>query len=1089
MTTKAGKGEAGKAARQPRVLSEGARYVPPSLPLPLLARPRLLERIAGARRHRLTLVHADAGYGKTTLLVEFADLLRAGGYHGAWLTLHRSDEDPLVLIADLVGAVRRDAPDFGTRITTMLQRSRRLDRQLGKLAALLAEQLARIGEIVLLLDDHAQLRGDAEHAQFVNDLVELLPASAHVVFAMRRTPQLPGLSRWRLHGEVLDMSAAELAFSREEAAHLLREEFRLDLPEHVIDTIYARTGGWPAGLRLAAAFVRERGWTDLAEFKGSGAELYEYFNAEVLARHSPRTTDLLMRWSLLDRVEEETARMIVGDEARNLLDELENAGLVQRDAEAGGYRFQPLFGEFLRTRAREVLAPTEIVELHRGYAERALERGHSDQAIYHLQQAGDYKRAASLVREQAEALLSASEVTTLQRWLDGFPPGVERRLPWVLLMRGVLHRIRGDYERALALYKQAEEQFRRAHDLAGLARALIWSGQALRYLRRPKEALEHVREGLGCLGEGASLQGAWALHVLGGCYADIGDTQAASDAYLRADYLFGLLGHLPGQLTEAHAIAQLHLELGDLDEAQRNYLRALTLQQTTGDVNILCWTQAGLVDVRARRGDLAEAPETLASALELAKGSGFRVAQAAIWASTAYVRGLSGDFGGAEDAYRTGVELCRMQGDDGILLRLHTDAAELRALRGDVAAAREALRSAEAIVGLGDIPLAAARVGIARGAVLEAEGQATGAYAAYRAAAERARSVGARYAETKAMILGSRLDAEGQRADRELERAFAAVTKEAYRDLFLPRPGLVAWLRSRVPNLALAPADAETLTALLSPQPAPIARAERVASRADTLQVCLLGSFEVRMGGVRISDRAWRTSKAKELFALLLIESGRAHPRDELIELLWPDSDAASGAANLTFTIHALRLALSSVGVRDAELLVHRPDGSLQITLPVKDVDLDLFQLALRRGHDAKRAGRAEEAAQHLRAAVAVHRGELLLDLESTWIQERRRDVARQFAGGARQLADLELAAGNAAAATRPLQRLIEREPYDEEAHRTLMRAYAESGDADMAVRHYQTLATLLRRDLQTEPQPETQELYVRLRNSLGRST
>ncbi|HKW77559.1 MAG TPA: tetratricopeptide repeat protein, partial [Candidatus Limnocylindria bacterium] len=635
-----------------------------------------------ADHHRLTLVHADAGYGKTTLLVQYADLRRASGKRAGWLTLHRSDDDPLVLTGDLVAAARRDVPDFGAKVLSTLQRSRRLDRQLSTIAALLAEELGRAGDIVVLLDDFAQLKGGAEFSQFVNDLVEALPANAHIVLAQRRTAPLPGLSRWRLHGEVLDLSAAELAFTREEAATLLRQEFRVELPEHAIDTIYARTGGWPAGLRLAAAFVLERGWSDLAEFRGSGSELYEYFNAEVLSRRSSRTTDLLMRWSLLDRVEEQTARMLVGREAREMLSELENAGLVQRDAELGGYRFQPLFGEFLRTRAREVLAPSEIVELHRSVAQAALERGSPDQAIYHLQQAGDFKRAATVVRDQAERLLEASEVTTLQRWLDGFPPGVERRLPYVLLMRGVLHRIRGDYERALSLYSQAEEQFRRAHDVAGLARTLIWAGQVLRYLRRPREALERVREGLGCLGEGASLQGAWAMHVLGGCYADLGDTQSAVEAYLRADYLFGLLGHVPGQLTEAHAIAQLHAELGDLEEAQRGYLRALSLQQTTGDVNILCWTQAGLVDVRARRGDVTEAEESLRGALDLAASSAFRVAQAAISASLSYAQALLGEYSASEESYRAGVELCRTQGDDGILLRLHTEAAEMRALRG-----------------------------------------------------------------------------------------------------------------------------------------------------------------------------------------------------------------------------------------------------------------------------------------------------------------------------------------------------------------------------------------------------------------------
>ncbi|MGH2500159.1 MAG: tetratricopeptide repeat protein, partial [Candidatus Limnocylindria bacterium] len=659
--------------------------------------PRLLDRVAGAARHRLTLLHADAGYGKTTLLVQYADLLRASGKRAAWLTLHRTDEDPLVLVTDLIGAARRELPDFGARILTTLQRSRRLEQRLGRLAEACAEELRGAGELVFLIDDHWQLRPNAHLVGFANDLLEALPANAHIVLALREILPLPGLPRWRLSGDVLDLSAAQLAFTRDEAAALLRGEFGLDLPDHAIDTLYERTGGWPAGLRIAAAFVRERGWADLRDFRGTAAQLYEYFDREVLGRRSRRATDLLLRWSLLDRVEEESARLIIGHEARSVIETLERAGLMQRDAQAGGYRFQPLFSEFLRARAREMLPAADIVDLHRRFAESAIESGSNDQAVYHLQQAGDYHRAAGLVKDRGEELLASSEVTTLQRWLDGFPPGVERRLPWVILMRGVLHRVRGDYERAHALYGTAEEEFRRAKDTAGLARALVWSAQALRYLRRPREALERVREGLACLGEGASLQAAWALHVLGGCYQDVGEMSAAIDAYVRADRLFGLVGHAPGQLTEAHAIAQLHHTLGNLDEAQRNYLRALNLQQTTGDVNILCWTQGGLVDLRVRRGDLSDASDTLAQAREMARANGLGLSEAAICSTSMVVSELAGDVEARERAYRDGLDASVGQGDTTFLLRLHLFAAELRALRGDLAGAQDALRAAEAV--------------------------------------------------------------------------------------------------------------------------------------------------------------------------------------------------------------------------------------------------------------------------------------------------------------------------------------------------------------------------------------------------------
>src|SRR5438094_963884 len=373
----------------------------------------------------------------------------------------RGDEDPLVLFADLVGALRRDTAAFGEQLTSFLDQGSRLERRLGQLAQALADELAPLGELIFFLDDHPGVRGGAPLAAFGNELLELLPENAHLVLATRRTPQLGGLPRWRLGGSALDISAAELAFTRSEAVELLRREFALDLPEHAIDAMYSRTGGWPAGLRLAAAFVSERGWQQLGEFQGGGAELYAYFNSEVLRRGSRRDQNTILRWSLLDRIEDDV-EVTAGGASRELLASLEQAGLVVRDSADAGHRFQPLYAEFLRSRARELLPAAEIVELHRGHAERAAARGDVDRAIHHFQQAGDHRRAAQLVRDHGERALQGSEVATLQRWLDGFPPGAERRLPWVILLRGLLHRVRGDYERALANYGDAAAELRRA---------------------------------------------------------------------------------------------------------------------------------------------------------------------------------------------------------------------------------------------------------------------------------------------------------------------------------------------------------------------------------------------------------------------------------------------------------------------------------------------------------------------------------------------------------------------------------------------------------------------------------------------------
>ena len=1029
-------------------------------------------------------MHAAAGYGKTTLLAQHADLLRASGRRMAWLTLQRGDEDPLVLFTDLVGALRRDDAEFGEQLLASLERGRRLERRLPQLAQALADELAPLGDLVFFVDDHPSVQGGAPLASFGSELVELLPDNAHLVLATRRTPQLGGLPRWRLAGSVLDISAAELAFTRSEAIELLRGEFGLDLPEHAIDAIYGRTGGWPAGLRLAAAFVRERGWRELGEFRGSGAELYAYFNSEVLGRGSREDQDTLLRWSLLERLEEDVS-VSAGGASRELVASLEAAGLVVRDGAAGaGHRFQPLFAEFLRARARELLPAAEIVELHRGHAERAAARGDVDRAIHHFQQAGDHRRAAQLVRDNGERALQGSEVATLQRWLDGFPPGIERRLPWVLLLRGLVHRVHGDYERALAHYRDAADQLRRARDEEGLARALTWSAQALRYLRRPREALAQARDAQELIGEGASSQAAWIWHLIGGCHADLGELEQATTAHLKSEAMFSLLSDRTGELAEALALAQLHHLLGELDIAQRTYLRALALQQKSADVTALCWAEAGLVDVRTRRGDTAEALDTLRQTLEIASANDLRLAQAAMCATLMTVHSLTAERGAVEEVYRAGVELSRDQGDDRIIAELHATAAELRALRGEATSGHDALRAAEAIAASSSGPVAGIRAAIARGAILEAEGDRDGAFKAYGEARASAGAIGARYLEVKAILLATAV------ADWVVEAtkpALRAVAAERYRDFLLLRPALAEALRQRLPDLEIPPDETRSLALLLQPAPVVPAAAQGVPSAAaESIQAFMLGPFELRASGTRISDRGWRTSKAKELFALMLLDRQQAIARDDLVAQLWPETDAASALSNFHFTLHALRKALASAGASEATSVV-RTDAGYRLALPLSiHVDLEVFRRSLRRGREARDAGRSREAVQHLRAAVAVHRGEFLADLSAPWIDRHREETNRQLVAAAKELATLELEWKEPREAVRPLEKLLQREPYDEEAHRLLMRAHHESGDAALAMRHYQALEAMLRRDLGAEPEAATRELYQRIKRSGG---
>src|SRR2546430_2738914 len=457
--------------------------------------------------------------------------------------------------------------------------------------------------------------------------------------------------------------------------------------------------------------------------------------------------------------------------------------------------------------------------------------------------------------------------------------------------------------------------------------------------------------------------------------------------------MFSLLSDRTGELAEALALAQLHHLLGELDVAQRTYLRALALQQKSADVTALCWAEAGLVDVRTRRGDTAEALDTLRQTLEIASANDLRLAQAAMCATLMTVHSLAAERGAVEEVYRAGVELSRDQGDDRIIAELHAMAAELRALRGEATSAHDALRAAEAIAASSSGPVAGIRAAIARGSILEAEGERDGAFKAYGEAPASAGAIGARHLEVKAPLLATAV------ADWVVEAtkpALRAVAAERYRDFLLLRPALAEALRQRLPDLEIPPDETRSLALLLQPAPVVPAAAQGMPSAAaESIQAFMLGPFELRASGARISDRGWRTSQAKELFALVLLDPQMAISRDQLVPQLLPEPDAASSRSNFHFTLHALRKALASAGASEATSVV-RTDAGYRLALPLSiHVDLEVFRRSLRRGREAQEGGRSREAIQYLRAAVAVHRGEFLADLSAPWIDRQREETDR----------------------------------------------------------------------------------------------
>ena len=264
----------------------------------------------------------------------------------------------------------------------------------------LSELAASGGPFVLIIDDLHEL-SSAEAAGQLTELLTSLPPCVHAVIASRRDPPLR-LHQLRLAGELAEIRAAQLRFTQDETRELLAAA-GLALPGPVVAMLHQRTEGWAAGLRLAVLSLDGNPHPErfVAEFSGSNRTVAEYLMAEMLDRQPPEVQRLLLRTSLLDRVNGELADLLTGATGsdRTLLDlEDANAFVVSLDPGRTWFRYHRMFSGLLRLELRRTL-PGDIPELHRLAARWFGEHAETVEAIRHLQAAGDWPEATQLLAD------------------------------------------------------------------------------------------------------------------------------------------------------------------------------------------------------------------------------------------------------------------------------------------------------------------------------------------------------------------------------------------------------------------------------------------------------------------------------------------------------------------------------------------------------------------------------------------------------------------------------------------------------------------------------------------------------------------
>jgi len=610
-----------------------------------VARTRLAEHLDPtlAPGHRLTLVSAPAGFGKTTVLSDW--VARTGeadsAARTAWLSLDEADNDVTRLLTHLVAALGTADPALD--VAAVLSSP---PGEATTVLTALVNTLAGAGvhephtQWVLVLDDYHVITAPEVH-EAIAFLLDHAPDQMHLMVATRADPPLP-LARLRSRGQLVEVRGADLRFTPHEAQQFLNQAMGLDLEAADVDALEERTEGWIAGLQLAALSLRaiptRPGVTDFIEaFTGSNRFVIDYLADEVLARQPPEVRDFLLRTSVLDRLTGPLCDAVTGQsDGTATLADLERANLfvVALDNERAWYRYHQLFADVLLARLLTE-EPDLVPQLHRLASDWYAARGLPADAVRHALMAGDFTRAGYLVEEALPEVRRARQDTLLLNWARALPDSVIRRSPVLSMVAGWAHMVTGDLdglesclddaEAALAAGARDEDlaaAWAQTEDLRTAPGTLLVYRASLAQARGDvDETVRHARAALERAGPEDHFVRGGAGGFLGLAAWAAGDVDEALATFSEAVRSLHAAGNLVDELDATLNLADMWMAAGRPSRARRLYEQALATATGNGEPypRATADLHVGLAELDLELDDLAGAEAHLETARGLAE--------------------------------------------------------------------------------------------------------------------------------------------------------------------------------------------------------------------------------------------------------------------------------------------------------------------------------------------------------------------------------------------------------------------------------------------------------------------------------------
>src|ERR1041384_8021117 len=1095
------------------------KLLPPRLGRRVLPRARLIERLRAFLDQPATIVCADAGCGKTTLITDF---VRSSGLPFVWYQIDRSDLDLAVFFGYIDYGIRSIYPHFGDVVLGLISETESLASKTDQLIDALVNEISeQIDEkVILVLDDYHHIDSNDHITAAVDRLIQYAPDVLHILIATRSMPNL-SVTRLRSKGLIATLGRHELSFTHDEVERLFAQTAANKLDSELIAQFYERTHGWATGVQLIVQALEhlsgnnhQLGRADFLEvLKRSEQEVFDYFAEEVLQYESSETVDLLLKLSLFNRIDHAAASCVLPVErAYQMLSSLQRRNLFISQIEGGDadeYSLHPRFRRFLRGRLKAKLGGDGVRALESQFADHLMKLGKWQKAGLMYAEARDTEAMARILVERGRELLDAGLFEIVKRGYDAVNQTDSKLHPEILRLRAHIARTEGELELAERLFARAADGARDLHE---------------------------------ALCEASSLHGLASVHVQRGEHTRA--RALASQALAKAP-----AEDLALQARCEHTIGNCHflssVATGNFDDAVRTWRRASKLAREAGKDNLAHIIAHNIGMPFAFTGDFARAREWFSKLIE---GDAGRVAvpqHALAYCNLARADFATGDFEDCERRVEKALEVCRLFNLTLERAEAHEIAGNVHRERGERSLAREHYLQAEDLYRDAGMQLETRELPDEQLRLLLAEKNFSKARASAEELVEKRARLGHAFPLARArMLLAQALLESGAahptealaealqqfeachanpwiaaarllfaRAEHALNNNDAALTHliEALRiareldlkqlveseakhapaifQLAISRGIEIDYLNSvgiRTETKAVGlPEFAIGVAAAPAQSPAPassVLASLPSAERHVDLTIRMLGPVEVlREQGRKLAPDAWTLSRALRILCYIASRQNHRATKDSIVETFWPDARLEDIDKNFWPTVSYIRRALNSNQEVKKNFIKYRESAYYFNSEFQYVVDTEEFERHIGVARERRREGDNAGFTESARKAVEIYRGDFLVDIYDAWVEEPRAYYQNLYFATLKELADHHHRADEFDQSIAYCRMILTHDPYREDVHRQLMDSYARIGNRAAVREQYETLTRLLRDELGVDPLPETVTTYKRL--------